>query len=82
LLKLIPETGRKHQIRKQLLMVGNPIFGDAKYRLAKDYSKKDTRLMLHAHKIAFSINGIKYNFTAEIPLDFKKNIKEKYLKNF
>ncbi len=82
LLKLIPETGRKHQIRKQLLIAGNPIFGDVKYRLSRDFSKKDTRLMLHAHKIAFSINNIKYNFTAELPLDFKKNLREKSLRSF
>ena len=28
LLKLNPETGRKHQLRKQLLIHGNPILGD------------------------------------------------------
>ena len=32
LLKLIPETGRKHQLRKQLLLRGYPILGDSKYR--------------------------------------------------
>ena len=30
LLKLIPETGRKHQLRKQLLMRGYPVLGDSK----------------------------------------------------
>ena len=33
-----PETGRKHQIRKQLLISGNPILGDSKYRLSNKYS--------------------------------------------
>ena len=31
-LKLNPETGRKHQLRKQLLLRGHPILGDQKYR--------------------------------------------------
>ena len=33
LLKLDPETGRKHQLRKQLLIHGHPILGDPKYRI-------------------------------------------------
>ena len=31
LLELNPITGRKHQLRKQLLNIGNPIVGDDKY---------------------------------------------------
>ena len=81
LLKLNPETGRKHQIRKQLLIHGYPILGDPKYRLSKNNSKKNT-LMLHAYKINFSIAGIRYNFVAETPPSFKKILKEKYLKIF
>ena len=80
LLKLSPETGRKHQIRKQLLIQGNPILGDAKYRLSKNFHNKKGFLMLHAYKINFSINGVKYNFSAEPPLIFTKTLKEKYLK--
>ena len=41
LLKLNPETGRKHQLRKQLLIYGNPILGDEKYNISKkEYNKK------------------------------------------
>ena len=82
LLKLNPETGRKHQLRKQLLIRGHPIFGDTKYRFTKNKTKNEYRLMLHAYKISFSINDLKYNFFAELPFDFKKMLKEKYLKNF
>ena len=32
LLELKPITGRKHQLRKQLYAIGNPIFGDTKYK--------------------------------------------------
>jgi len=81
LLKLNPETGRKHQLRKQLLIHGHPILGDSKYRMSVNSGKKNT-LMLHAYKINFSIGGTKYNFTAELPISFKNILKEKYLKIF
>ena len=81
LLKLNPETGRKHQLRKQLLIHGYPILGDSKYRMSVNSGKKNT-LMLHAYKINFSIAGTKYNFTAELPISFKNILKEKYLKIF
>ena len=81
LLKLNPETGRKHQIRKQLLIHGCPILGDSKYRISPDHqSIKKNVLMLHAYKINFSIAGHKYNFSAELPLLFKNALREKYLK--
>ena len=79
LLKLNPETGRKHQLRKQLLVHGYPILGDSKYRLSSNPGKKNA-LMLHAYKIKFSINMKKYNFAADLPILFKKVLKEKYLK--
>ena len=80
LLKINPETGRKHQIRKQLLIRGHPILGDSKYRVSKKKLSKKNILMLHAYKIHFSINGVKYNFLAEPSFDFKNTLKEKFLK--
>jgi len=80
LLKLIPETGRKHQLRKQLLIHGHPILGDSKYRISNHVKNKKNLLMLHAYKIKFSINNIKHNYLAEPPAAFKKIINEKYLK--
>ena len=82
LLNLRPETGRKHQLRKQLLLHGHPIFGDSKYRISENKSNKKNTLMLHSYKINFLINGMKYNFYAEPPVHFKNFIKEKYLKIF
>ena len=80
LLKLNPETGRKHQLRKQLLIHGNPIFGDLKYRISDKHVNRKNSLMLHAYKINFSINNVKYTFSVEPPLVFQKLLKEKYLK--
>ena len=80
LVKLNPETGRKHQLRKQLLIQGCPILGDSKYRISTNKPKKKNFLMLHAYKINFSIADIKYSFSADPPLPFVKTLDEKYLK--
>ena len=82
LLKLDPVTGRKHQLRKQLLIHGYPILGDSKYNFLKSKNNKKNLLMLHAYKINFSINGIKHKYIAELPSNFKNFLNEKYLKNY
>ena len=82
LLKLDPVTGRKHQLRKQLLISGHPIYGDSKYKLIDKNKNTKSSLMLHAYKINFSIKGTKYNFIAEPPKAFSNFLKEKYLKNY
>ena len=81
LLKLNPQTGRKHQLRKQLLIHGCPVLGDDKYRISPNKMKKNT-LMLHSYKINFSIAETRYSFSAELPLTFVNALKEKYLKIF
>ena len=82
LLKLNPETGRKHQLRKQLLIHGCPILGDSKYRISDNHPSKKNSLMLHAYKVNFSIAETKYSYSAELPLGFEKVLREKYLKIF
>ena len=77
-LELNPITGRKHQLRKQLLKIGCPIIGDNKYFLNDRKRIKTKNLMLHAYKIKFMINNIQYNFKAKYNIQFedflKKNI--------
>jgi len=80
LLELNPITGRKHQLRKQLLIHGSPVLGDIKYNLSNKLSKKKNSLMLHAYKIYFSINEKKYNFTINPPSNFTDTLREKSLK--
>ena len=60
-----PITGRKHQLRKQLLKIGNPIIGDTKYFLNNVKTIKGKSLMLHAYRIKFMINNVQYNFKAK-----------------
>ena len=80
LLELKPITGRKHQIRKQLLEIGHPIVGDRKYYLQEFNSSVNKNLMLHAYKIKFMIENKKFNFKASLPSYFLKSINAKKIK--
>ena len=75
--ELNPITGRKHQLRKQLLNIGNPIIGDDKYFLTNFRRIKSKNLMLHAYKIKFMINNVQYNFKAKYNNFFEQLLKEK-----
>ncbi len=79
LVEMKPITGRKHQLRKQLYAIGNPIYGDQKYKL--NYSDKvmNKNLMLHSYQIKFMINKKKFTYTALLPEYFKKLLKIKRL---
>jgi len=60
-----------------LFNIGNPIVGDKKYFIKKDINKnKKSMIMLHAYKIKFMINGIKYNFKAKYNEEFEKFLKK------
>ena len=58
LVKLLPKTGRKHQLRRHMKHILHPIVGDTKYgrnehnRLFRDKFECH-RLLLHASKISF-----------------------------
>ena len=77
--ELRPITGRKHQLRKQLSFMGNPIVGDSKYNIQKPKTKTEKKLMLHAHKIKFLINDQKHNYKAELPDYFNNYLNKKRL---
>lgn len=76
-------TGRTHQIRVHFASIGNPVLGDS------TYGKKTSlrignrtfpfrRQMLHSHtiKLRHPVNGDIMEFTAPIPEDMEKAIKE------
>ena len=62
-------------------MRGCPVLGDSKYRIIDNYTD-NSKLMLHAYKISFSISGEKYNFSADLPSHFNNVMNEKSLKIF
>ncbi len=80
LLEMNPVTGRKHQLRKQLSLIGHPIYGDDKYTFEKKFKTRNKELMLHSYKIKFIINNKKFTYKALLPNYFKKLIKTKRLK--
>lgn len=73
LLKLQPTTGKRHQLRKHMAHIGNPILGD------QDYGKKGLILngkgmYLHAFSIRLThpITEEELNICAPIPKKFRK----------
>lgn len=61
-----PVTGRTHQIRVHLASIGHPIVADTVYGSQTELMNRQA---LHAHSIAFTFDGIPYDFTAELPAD-------------
>ena len=80
LVELKPITGRKHQLRKQLYALGQPIFGDIKYKLSNSYKGLNKNLMLHSYQIKFIIDDVKHTYTALLPDYFRKLLKTKRLR--
>ena len=79
LVELKPITGRKHQLRKQLYELGQPIFGDVKYKLSNSTRGLNKNLMLHSYQIKFIINNVKHTYTALLAKYFRNLLKTKRL---
>ena len=69
LLRVEPETGRKHQIRAHLAALGHPILGDPRYGPPPRPVGGAPRLMLHAASLSVTAGRL-YEFVAETPRDF------------
>jgi 23S rRNA pseudouridine1911/1915/1917 synthase len=78
--RLMPHTGRTHQLRVHLAHFGNPVLGDVLYGSRKDPGFH--RLALHAQRIEFvhpfTGNGI--CVTSPLPADLRQHITEQYIK--
>ena len=78
LVKLMPKTGRTHQLRVHLSYLKHPILGDRVYDKTITKAEAENRMLLHAQSLEITIppkNGEKDSqrmvFEAEIPEDFK-----------
>jgi 23S rRNA pseudouridine1911/1915/1917 synthase len=79
LIEAVLHTGRTHQIRVHFQHLGYPVAGDAMYgqrqtrRLAELTKYEPPRVLLHAHKLAFTHprSGKQMHFTAPTPEDFE-----------
>jgi 23S rRNA pseudouridine1911/1915/1917 synthase len=90
LLRLFPETGRRHQIRVHLEAIGHPILGDILYgrpdadyldlvRGARDARREEGgphRHLLHCARLGFPDPATRETITVEAPLpdDFRRAI--------
>ena len=79
LVEMKPITGRKHQLRKQLYIIGNSIYGDQKYNSSNSYVGMNKNLMLHSFQIKFMMKDKKYTYKALLPDYFKKLLSIKRL---
>lgn len=73
--KLMPKTGRTHQLRAHLRALDRPIVGDSLYGEHKMRGSSNLglqRLSLHAHILELVLpNGSKERFIAPLPQDFE-----------
>ncbi|MDP2821017.1 MAG: RNA pseudouridine synthase [bacterium] len=76
LVKIMPKTGRFHQIRIQMANLGNPVVGDVKY--GAPFPLKDRSIALSANSISFKLATKDETKTISIPPVFDlKNIEGK-----
>ena len=73
LVKLMPLTGRTHQLRAHMEHLGTPILGDDKYG---EWTPERHPLHLHAWKIEFNHKGKNVSFEAPISSHFIATMKE------
>jgi len=81
LIKLLPQTGRKHQLRIQLAKIGHPILGDIKYGGRKI---NNDIIFLHCYsiKIPHPVKKTEMEFKAILPSFWREIYPEKVLSLF
>lgn len=65
---LTPVTGRTHQLRVHMQVLGHPILGDTLY--APDDAPQFPRLMLHAEILSFAYPGTEERMEFKVPCPF------------
>lgn len=75
LMKVMPETGRTHQIRVHLKAIHHPIVSDALYAPNHAPAFGLSRLGLHAYSLELPMqDGTRMELIAPVPEDFKKGL--------
>jgi 23S rRNA pseudouridine1911/1915/1917 synthase len=73
-LRVLPKSGRTHQIRVHAAALGHPIVADPLYGgKAGEFEEIVARQMLHAYRLAFvhPLDGEEMDFTAPLPADME-----------
>lgn len=66
--RLLPQTGRSHQLRLHMQQIGCPIVGDTLY--AGEHLNGEARLMLHARALSFNHPSSGERLQFNCPADF------------
>ncbi len=79
LVKLIPKTGRHHQLRKHLAHINHPIIGDRPHGCNKQnklWKEKFgmTKMLLHALNMSFEFQGKEINVQAPFSIEFSDTL--------
>ncbi|MEW6074827.1 MAG: RNA pseudouridine synthase [Candidatus Omnitrophota bacterium] len=71
--KIMPETGRKNQIRIHFKRIGHPLVGERRFAFRKDFAIKAKRLCLHAQQLEFRhpVTGQEVRVESALPEYFK-----------
>lgn len=69
-----PVTGRLHQIRVHMALIGHPVLGDGEYG---EESKSAPRVALHAHRLtlAHPVTGAVIDVRTEFPADLRGTLR-------
>ncbi len=77
-MKLIPKTGRTHQIRVHLKSISRPVVGDALYaesEMSRSNNLGLKRMALHAHKLQIVLpDGEEGAFLAPVPAEMEQAV--------
>ncbi len=75
LLECRPVTGRLHQIRVHMALIGHPVLGDGDYA---DEGKSAPRVALHAHRLSFThpVTGQPIDVRSPFPPDLKPTLRK------
>lgn len=74
LVKVQPEQGRTHQIRRHFKHIFHPLLGDTRYgcrhhnQVMREYWAENLRLMLHAHELTFTHPCTEQTMSVSAPL--------------
>ncbi|MEZ8105618.1 pseudouridine synthase [Vibrio clamense] len=81
LLRLLPITGRSHQLRVHAMEIGHSIVGDEFYSSGEALTFSD-RLALHACELSFYHPATEKLFTVFVPCDFYPEVEPQVLQHF
>jgi 23S rRNA pseudouridine1911/1915/1917 synthase len=72
-LRVMPKTGRMHQIRAHLAAIDHAIVGDTLYATKEQNPDRAKRLYLHAMQLSFDVlDGSRVTYTSKLPGEFEE----------